>query len=291
MAYNQFSVDLIKYVDVLITSKDSSQIGGKRKALSNYEARVSCIQVCRNHARSDFKYMLHPKQLRWMYEAGCGHYCFQNCKAVDILLPIRIACYGANRPDEDKKSEKFIPMLVSVKTRKDFTPSEVKASFTALTECLKNSFQNGGLCVLLLIGLDSPGDRKSGWYNEDGKYMDAGDAKVSDARLEDDTKINKDSVTVEDICNGVTRLLISVPEDDQFGLWDATRNSTTGGDVKAEIFSSHSFLHGFGRIPKDTKNPGKLLLRSKPHSSDVDYCNNLVRAFSSGTLKIASGSG
>ena len=86
-------------------------------------ASVSCIQIYRDNLRPSMKTMLGRARLELLFHSGCGTYCYFNCPAFDIVLPIRVEVNG---------SVEYIPVVISVKACVQMNWSEIQECLEAM---------------------------------------------------------------------------------------------------------------------------------------------------------------
>ena len=67
-------------------------------------------------------------------------------------------------------------------------------------------------------------------------------------------------------------VLVSVPQDDLFGLFQVVTETTLDGDELSEVFASHGFLHPETRLP--AVQP-ESMLRKGAGSKPVQFCRTL----------------
>jgi hypothetical protein len=245
--YRTFQVPLLKFLQVAFDpEKCSSSADASTANVAN--ASVSFIQVCRSHARPSFSEMFSLSSLEWLYHAACACYCYEGCPAIDWYAPIR-CCFEDGKP-------LFIPLVVSVKARRTMSTPEMVAALTAMRVVVEEGPQNVGVCVLFLIGLNKPESIESGFYDDKGNKIN--------------TPNNLDM-------RWTWNVLVSVPSDDTFGLSDVVTQTTLDGDAKAEVYTSHGFLHAYLR-ENDTSGCHSLL-RTKAKNDETVYLKGLCEAF------------
>ena len=169
------------------------------------ESTISFIQVCRNDYRS--KPFFKQNFLEHLYLSGLGIYAYSNCPAFDIVSSIRVK--GA-REDEPK----YHPLLVSVKNWEKATNSDVsiwKQKMEIFIEHHRVEDEPSAVCIILSLGC-----------SVSAKENDLNETHLSEFPEKD-----------------VYRL-VSVPEDDKFGIFKAIQ---TLGRIseESELYSSHGF--------------------------------------------------
>ena len=124
--------------------KDSSHEPKKKKIKISNEKQVPTIgflQVCRCYLRfPNLEGWTGQKFLKYIYTLRVALYAYPGCAVYDIFGFIRV----------DKK---YVPMLVSVKARANFTPLEARSACSAMTNLLEEAKLDSGLCIVLLLGL------------------------------------------------------------------------------------------------------------------------------------------
>ena len=97
ISYRKFSVDLFDYIDVLVNGsvEESDAMEWRNTNTCATSASVSCIQIYRDNLRPSMKTMLGRARLELLFHSGCGTYCYFNCPAFDIVVPIRVEVNGS----------------------------------------------------------------------------------------------------------------------------------------------------------------------------------------------------
>ena len=146
----QLSVPLDRWIGKLQAKKENDDEGTSNNAKegnNQYHASISFIQVCRNYLRHSLKEIQDSGLLKHWYLGGRASYAYASCPAYDIVVPVR---YTLNN------SFQYCPMLVSVKNRTKYSDSQRAAAMTAMESVFREAGIETGVCLLFLIGLESP---------------------------------------------------------------------------------------------------------------------------------------
>ena len=111
--------------------------------------------------------------------------------------------------------------------------------------------------MLFVIGLDDPTVFQSGFYSSKWKPME--------------------TPTNPAFYNKIWNVLVSVPSEDIFGLSNVVTETTLDGDAKAEVYTSHGFLHAYSYEASVVSS--ESLLRKKSNDDVKNYINDLCKAF------------
>jgi hypothetical protein len=244
-AYHTFQVPVLKFLQLAFSPAPCS--ADESTTIAN--ATVSFIQVCRSHARLSFSLMFSSSSLEWLYNAACACYCYEGCPAIDWYAPVR---YSSNVGPPS-----FVPLVVSVKARRTISRKQRIEALNAMRTAVEEGPQKMGICVLFLIGLDNPESVKSGFLNNEGQSIDPPD--------------KFDATTIWNV-------QVVVPSDDAFGLSDVVTQTTLDGDAKAEVYTSHGFLHAYSREGNHA-DPCRDLLRTKPKDVETSFLKELCTSF------------
>ena len=215
MSYSQFSVSLDAWLQVMIS-------GGKLPdaPIDDCEVSVGFIQVCRNPLRwysDSWRCFKEPDFLKYIYESGIAFYTCNNCAMIDMVVPLRIKSNVKGSID----GFCYVPMLISIKSRQEFTQSEADAVFRNMTKRAKADGLERALCFLIVFG-SSPGTKP----------------------FEGNFSLTNDSVKVSDqLMNGIVMKAMRVPYNDEFGLSAAFNAKPTTAQLEADLFASHDFLN------------------------------------------------
>ena len=270
--YRTFQVPVLQFLHVAFdpagysastnASTTKAEISPSTNA-STTKASVSFIQVCRSHVRPLFSEMFLSSSLEWLYHAACACYCYEGCPAIDWYAPIR-CCVEEGKPS-------FVPLVVSVKARRTMSKPEIIAALAAMKTVVKEGPLQVGICVLFLIGLDNPKSIISGFCDDKGGTIDT-----------------PKELDMSSICYAQ----VSVQSDDTFGLSDVVTQTTLDGDAKAEVYTSHGFLHAYSRR-KGSFDFKSLLRKTKANkeSKESVYITKLCSAFGQIDVLGAAGGG
>jgi hypothetical protein len=146
---------------------------------------------------------------------------------------------------------------VSVKARRTISTKQRIEALNAMRTAVEEGPQKIGICVLFLIGLDNPESIKSGFLNNEGQNIDPPD--------------KFDATTIWNV-------QVVVPSDDAFGLSYVVTQTTLDGDAKAEVYTSHGFLHAYSRDGNHA-DPCHDLLRTKPKDVETTFLQELCTSF------------
>lgn len=198
-----------------IAQKNTRSKKKQADAANKYESvksmKVSFIQFCRNHLRSNS--YCSQRLLQHSYHSGVAFYTYSNCKAIDQVASIRVEW-----PTEPV-TVSYHPLLISVKNWASATISDVTVWTQSMTTFLDEMRKKEGskikaVCLLVLIGCSDPPDPQANG--------------LSDKSL--------GSFPNEDVYR-----LVSVPKNDSFGITDAVQSLGLMSE-RSELYVSHSFL-------------------------------------------------
>ena len=213
--YSQFSVSLDAWLQVMLS-------GGKLPdaPIDDCEVSVGFIQVCRNPLRwysDSWRCFKDPDFLKYIYESGIAFYTCNNCALIDMVVPLRIKSNGKGSID----GFCYVPMLISIKSRQQFTQLEADKVFGNMAERADADGLERALCFLIVFG-SSPGTKP----------------------FEGNFSLTKDSMKVsEQLMNGIVMKEMRVPYNDEFGLSAAFNAKPTPAQLEADLFASHDFLN------------------------------------------------
>jgi hypothetical protein len=218
MPYSQFSVSLDAWLQLMLS-------GGKLPDAPIEDCKVSVgfIQVCRNPLRwysDSWRCFKDQVFLKYIYESSIAFYTCNNCALIDMVVPLRI------KSQEEGSIEGFcyVPMLVSIKSRLQFTQSEANTVFQNMTKRVKTDGLENALCLLIVFG-SSPGT----------------------GPFKGDFALTKDSMKVsEQLMKGIVMKEMRVPYNDEFGLSVAFNAKPSTAQLEADLFASHDFLNAHG---------------------------------------------
>jgi hypothetical protein len=244
-AYHTFQVPVLKFLQLAFNPAPCS--ADESTTIAN--ATVSFFQVCCSHARLSFSLMFSSSSLEWLHNAACACYCYEGCPAMNWYAPVRYISKDG--------TPSFVPLVVSVKARGTISTKQRIEALNAMRTAVEEGPQKMGICVLFLIGLDNPESIKSGFLNNEGQNIDPPD--------------KFDATTIWNV-------QVMVPSDDAFGLLDVVTQTTLDGDAKAEVYTSHGFLHAYSRDGNYT-DPCHDLLRTKPKDVETRFLQELCTSF------------
>jgi hypothetical protein len=253
---NAECIDAMESIDVsdesaLVEDEDDDQLGSMNTpSVGDDDAcLVNFIQVCRNDARPVFRDMFSVPDLEWLYRCACACYCYQNCPAIDLYAPVSVVLEGRRT---------YVPLVVSVKTRRYISPSQIASSLEEMGHVIEGNEHKAGFCLLMVIGLDLAESKTSGFCTTKGAPLN----------------INVESISP--LKSGqIYNIIVFVPSKDVFGLSDVVKQTTVGGSQLSEVFASHPFLHAYAQ--RSDKGYEKLL-RCNADPNVVSYCKTLCQA-------------
>ena len=242
----------------------------QKKAAKIGTITFSCIQVCRNYIRSyEDSWETLGKQgfLQNLYTSGVGFYVFEGCSVIDMVFALRVQENDQN----DQPTYYYLPLFVSVKSRKKVDPSYAKTECLKMEEKAKTAkCKVGALCLLVAIGAAAK--------SNDGEYTLQSTSCVHDLL---EKKI-------------VARVL-RIPVEDSFGITAALQDMTSPATERSEVFASHNFIGGHCEDGGLGNNFGYDILRSRqvanrdPAKRKGDAVVAEVQSLSTELRKIAAG--
>jgi hypothetical protein len=217
----------------------------KAAQASMSEMDVNFIQVCRNYFRGHS--WKTQRGLEWMYQSSTAIYVYPNCKAIDMVVSVRVVVDGKTS---------YRPMLVSVKCWMHMSQTPIKKAMKKIRTLLWDiraqqdtaSTCPPALCLLVLIG--------------------AIDEQTIIPKEFNDEKLGS-------FPEGDTFRMISVPTMDKFGVSSALREMTRVHET-AEIFSSHGFVYA----EEDNAQASKVLRSGNRLESVTKFVQELFSLFS-----------
>jgi hypothetical protein len=236
--YMHFSINLTSFVEQLLQNRN---MGSKVKAptrLSNSRSycTVNFIQITRQYFRVPLKDLCSQQTLELMYNSAFALYLETNEEAFDILAPIR--CIDV----EGKTS--FIPFLVTVKSQRGFSNSNVQNAFVQMRKITCENEIKHGFCLLVLL-----------------------DAKNNP--LENDTELDLSDATT-DMTNEIMYKAIAIQKD-PFGITKLVQNTRGVADNPlSDVYISHMMISS---LP-DTVWEGNF---SGYRKSDLDYAQRVSK--------------
>jgi len=178
------------------------------------KAEISFIQVCRNYLRhyeGDWGEFFRQDFLKYMYESGIAFFVFAGCSVIDMVIAIRLTTNSG--------LFHYVPLVVSIKSRGYFSPSDANGECSCMRQKGK-----GRLAMCLLVIFSS-----TTMTNDGG----AGERKLVPRK------------DVGELMNGSSvEKVLRIPSDDAFGLTDAFMDLTKQGDM-GEVYASHYFLRNY----------------------------------------------
>ncbi|KAG7361916.1 hypothetical protein IV203_025582 [Nitzschia inconspicua] len=207
---------------------------------------LSCIQFCRNYLRSyetDWSSLGDQQFLRQLYTSGIGFFTFAGCRTIDAVLPLRIG---------KGKSEKYIPCLLSIKSRIYFSTGEAQ-TLCAEMESKANISKLQALCIVVVFGSSFEPKRDEPIFNSDTYSL-----------LE-----NKETVAV----------VLRIPVEDKFGISRMYQQLTRNNDLM-EVYGSHSFIRAHTGKPIPPALHPTAALRVSSLSPDTTPAESLLDTLS-----------
>jgi hypothetical protein len=228
---------------------------------------VSFIQFCRSYIRMDAgKIALQGTFLDELHQAAYGIYLHPGAEACDILAavscnPSTECAMEIDSPNEDEKvtggqKTSCQALLVSVKNRKEFTLTMMGK---AISEMMKQLLGTGGVCLLILLGLDNA----DGPLTEDGAAIVA--AQINLQLKPQNTRSLQNKQRSSD-GSSISSYVVIVKEEDEYGVGTMLRCPASPGGERAEIYSSHFALENLVR----RKEKVAAVLRASLRSSDME---------------------
>eukprot|EP00980_Cylindrotheca_fusiformis_P028881 scaffold22665_cov94-Cylindrotheca_fusiformis.AAC.2 len=180
--------------------------GGKEKGFKQLKGgpTFGAIQVCRNYLRAydtSWSELGNTKFLETMYKSGKGFYVSQGCKTIDLVFPLKIG------------DSQYAPMVVSVKSRSYFSPSDSKTELAKMEQNAKNAEWKRCLCLLVVFGS----------ARDEGKSSGMG------------------GVASELMKSCILTKILYIPEDDQYGM-SRMFKEITGVKQYSEVLTAQDFL-------------------------------------------------
>jgi hypothetical protein len=159
--------------------------------------------------------------LKSLYESGTAFYTFPGCPDFDIVASIRYKL---------KDSFQFAPLLISVKARVVFTPTDAAANCVTMEDKLTDALNatetcHRGLCIVMVIGAAA--------------VSDDGDRSL---KQEDIQNLFADKTVAENSGKMVMAKVLRIRNDDVFGITNAMLDATSDSQEMSEVFASHSFV-------------------------------------------------
>jgi hypothetical protein len=198
------------------------------------------MQFCRNYLRHDLASLCEQSSLKVLYESGCGLYMYSCFPTIDLFGSFRLGT-----------SEKFAPLLVSVKTRITFSCTEAANECSNMMTMLQKIGVTSGLCLLIVIGADEPG-------------------KVAESYKEINLLLSQDEV--RNIGTEIVSKAIVLKTNDEFGISNIVLKTSLASQ-RAEVYSGHPFFRL--AVPG---NPKTALIRAHPDPGLKPYMTGLVDA-------------
>jgi hypothetical protein len=238
--YMTFSVPLADFVERLLRP---NQDGKPQKVSKSNEPRlyakahVNFIQVVRNYIRFDTPDISQQELLEDSYISGCAYYRFPiSDYYYNIVATIRLTRFDG--------SFHYVPLLVSVSTE-DTTSSQLEK-----LQNMENVLEGAntiGMGIRLLFGRSTP-------RNSHPEQL-------------------LTSTDVDLLLRGVSvSKVVTVPEDDPFGIVETLLGTSLRGPAMAEIYASHYYLRPMFLKEMDYKK----LVRSSPNEEVEDYLEKLI---------------
>ncbi|KAG7339350.1 hypothetical protein IV203_025579 [Nitzschia inconspicua] len=212
------------------------------KQSSKTPITLSCIQFCRNYLRSyetDWSYLGDQKFLRQLYTSGIAFFTFAGCRTIDAVLPLRIG---------KGKSEKYIPCLLSIKSRIYFSTGEAQTLCAEMKVQAENSNLQA-LCIVVVFGSSFEPKKDEPIFNSDTYSL-----------LE-----KKETVAV----------VLRIPVEDEFGISRMYQQLTRNNDLM-EVYGSHSFIRAHTGKPNPPALHPMAALRVSSLGPDKSLAQSLL---------------
>ncbi|KAG7340835.1 hypothetical protein IV203_024378 [Nitzschia inconspicua] len=242
-----FSVDLDLCFALLVNGGNTAAVmDKKRKQSSKTSITLSCIQFCRNYLRSyetDWSSLGDQQFLRQLYTSGTGFFTFAGCPTIDAVFPLCI------RKDT---SDKYIPCLLSIKSRNFFTHEMVQELCVHMKVQAENS-ELQALCVVVVFGLSVQSKNDESTFSSDTySLLEKGETVA---------------------------VVLRIPVDDVFGISSMYQQLTSNTDLM-EVYGSHSFIRAHtGTDDSPALNP-KVALRASSAGSKQTPAESLLHTLS-----------
>ena len=235
LPYSQFSVSLDAWLQVMLTGGKCPGAKGSGAPTEDCNVSVGFIQVCRNPLRSydgSWKCLKDQLFLQFIYNSGIAFYTCNNCAVIDMVVPLRIKSNETGNID----GFCYVPMLVSVKSHRNFSRKEATNTYQAMDKRVKEDGLERALCVLIVFGSSGGAKRSPGKFS-----------------------VKKGSTISDELTKRVVMGEIRVPHDDEFGLSTAFDAMLPTAQLQADLFSCHPFLKAHGSDDnQDLKNERAL---------------------------------
>jgi hypothetical protein len=209
--YMNFSVDLSSYIMQLVVASSADDTEGKvpsNASSSTHQYKINFIQIVQQYFKISLEYLCSNNILEWMYNSACGVYLPSYSEVFDILAPIKSI-------DKVGNSE-FVPFIISVKSRREFGPSEVQKEFKRMKVEMETNKVTNGLCLLVLLDVKN---------------------NPLTSEIEPNQKDLEKSLTT-----GIVYKAISI-RNDMFGINKLVQNTRYAADnEKCQLYSCHAML-------------------------------------------------
>lgn len=198
---------------------------------------INFLQFCRNELRFGLKDVCNESFLESIYKSCCAMYAFECCALYDAVAAIRC---------KDSGGCHYVPLIMSIKTREGYTDGAAKKNVGTIVKDLVAIGQMKALVLMVLLDRDPPKEEEA---KEEGDSKAKKDLPSTDRALRSakagptwQTIATKSSqLPIGDCGENIVSRIISIPENDPFGITDLVR-SVTGSWEGTSIFASHAFV-------------------------------------------------
>ena len=231
-----FSVSASAWVKLLESGGIPTGLVGEQERA----VEINFIQFCRNDLRFGLSDVCNESFLELLYSSCCAVYAHEGCSLYDGTAAIRW---------EEANQYQYTPLILTIKTREGNTDGAARKNVDSIVKELCAIGQQRALVLVVLLDRECDfGQEKEMAVSEDSSSVEDGTntgrkrpARTAQKSPTWQTKASASyKLPIEECCTAIVSRVISIPEDDSFGLTELVR-SVTGSWNEAAVFAAHSF--------------------------------------------------
>jgi hypothetical protein len=235
-----FSIPVDQWWESLVRNSDSHLKQETKPVSKNNLPNVPYInflQFCRCDLRFGLKDLCQASFLEDVYRSCVAYYAYNNCPSYDAFSSLAMI-------DSKSGDTTYSPLIISVKTVKDFSPAKGQLLADTIVEKVIKVGQTSGLVLVVL--LDSGKDVVATEAMESDpettqEILEAPSKKTRSQLSPEETPRKARDRPITECCQHIVSKVLVIPEGDRFGITNVARRLTQEADDRT-MFSCHQLL-------------------------------------------------